>query len=56
MENAFEVLGAVVLSLGGASAIILALSKWFGDLFARKLLAKDSAKYCLLYTSDAADD
>ncbi len=45
MENVFETFGKVVLSLGGASAIILALSKWFGDIFARKLLAKDSAKY-----------
>ncbi|WP_074407631.1 MULTISPECIES: hypothetical protein [Aquimarina] len=47
MENILQILGASVLSLGGAGAIILGLSKWFGNLFAKKLLAKDSAKYSL---------
>ncbi len=45
MENVLQILGATVLSLGGAGGILLLLSKWFGDLFAKKLLAKDGAKY-----------
>jgi len=41
----FEWLGAIALSLGGTSVIIIGLSKYFGDFFANKLLEKDKAKY-----------
>jgi hypothetical protein len=50
MENfdiklALEWLGAIVISVGGTSAIIIGLAKWFGDRLANKLLEKDKAKY-----------
>lgn len=50
MENfdikiALEWLGAIVVSVGGTSAIVIALAKWFGDRLANKLLEKDKAKY-----------
>ncbi len=50
MENfdikiALEWLGAIVVSVGGTSAIVLALAKWFGDRLANKLLEEDKAKY-----------
>ena len=50
MENldiklALEWLGAIVISVGGTSAIVIGLAKWFGDRLANKLLEKDKAKY-----------
>ena len=33
------------LSLGGTSFIVVGLSKYFGNIFANKLLEKDKAKY-----------
>ena len=50
MENldiklALEWLGAIVVSVGGTSAIVIGLAKWFGDRLANKLLEKDKAKY-----------
>lgn len=50
MENfdikiALEWLGAIVVSVGGTSVIVIALAKWFGDRLANKLLEKDKAKY-----------
>lgn len=50
MENfdikiALEWLGAIIVSVGGTSAIVLGLSKWFGDRLANKLLEKDRHKY-----------
>lgn len=45
MKLALEWLGAIIISLGGTSVIIIALAKWFGDRLANKLLEKDKAKY-----------
>jgi hypothetical protein len=50
MENfdiklALEWLGAILISVGGTSAIVIGLAKWFGDRLANKLLEKDKAKY-----------
>lgn len=36
---------SLIVAIGGAGAIILGLSKWFGGILADKLLAKDKAKY-----------
>ncbi len=36
---------AIILSLGGAGAVLLALSRWFGKIWAEKILASDRAKY-----------
>jgi len=38
-------IGALIVSIGGTSVIIIALSKWFGNILANKLLEKDKAKY-----------
>jgi hypothetical protein len=45
IKTALEWLGAIVVSVGGTSAIVIALAKWFGDRLANKLLEKDKAKY-----------
>ena len=45
LKSAFEWVAALVVMLGGTGSIILALSKWFGDRFANKLLESDKAKY-----------
>jgi hypothetical protein len=45
IKLALEWLGAIIISLGGTSVIIIALAKWFGDRLANKLLEKDKAKY-----------
>ncbi len=45
IKTALEWLGAIVISVGGTSAIVVALAKWFGDRLANKLLEKDKAKY-----------
>lgn len=50
MENfdiklALEWFGAILISLGGTSAIIIGLAKWFGDRLASILLEKDKHKY-----------
>ncbi len=37
--------GSLLVAVGGASAVILGLSKWFGGVLADKLLEKDKAKY-----------
>jgi hypothetical protein len=44
-KTALEWLGAIIVSIGGASAILIALAKWFGERLANKLLEKDKAKY-----------
>ncbi|MEK7723926.1 MAG: hypothetical protein AAB336_06230 [Acidobacteriota bacterium] len=41
----FEWLASIIVMLGGTGAIILGLSKWFGDRFANKLLESDKAMY-----------
>lgn len=45
IKIALEWLGAIVVSVGGTSAIVIGLAKWFGDRLANKLLEKDKAKY-----------
>lgn len=49
MELSFDILlkwiSAFLVSIGGGSILILAISKWFGGFFASKLLEKDKAKY-----------
>ncbi len=45
IKNVLEWLGAIVISVGGTTAIVLAISKWFGDRLATKLLEKDRSKY-----------
>ena len=42
---------AFIVSIGGSSVVIIALSKWFGNFLSTRLLDA-----CLLYTSDAADE
>lgn len=45
LKAAFEWLAAIVVALGGTSAIVFALSKWSGGILANKLLEKDKARY-----------
>jgi hypothetical protein len=45
LKTALEWLGAIVVSVGGTSVIVVGLAKWFGDRLANKLLEKDKAKY-----------
>jgi hypothetical protein len=45
IKTALDWLGAIVVSVGGTSAIVIGLAKWFGDRLANKLLEKDKAKY-----------
>ncbi|MDB5262796.1 MAG: hypothetical protein JWQ14_2077, partial [Adhaeribacter sp.] len=40
LENALNWFGAIIISVGGTSVIVLALSKWFGDRLANILLEK----------------
>ncbi len=41
----FEVGGAVMLSLGGASALLFAFSSWLGKVWAERILSREKAKY-----------
>lgn len=45
IKLALEWLGAIVISVGGTSVIVIGLAKWFGDRLANILLEKDKAKY-----------
>ena len=45
IKSALEWFGAIVISVGGTGAVVIALAKWFGDRLANKLLEKDKAKY-----------
>lgn len=38
-------IGAIFISIGSTSGIVILLAKWFGDRLANKLLEKDKAKY-----------
>lgn len=40
-----EWFGAIIFSVSGTGTIIIAISKWFGDRLATKLLEQDRAKY-----------
>ena len=44
-EEAWETASAVLVSLGGGAAIVLAMSTWLGKVWANRLLAKDRARY-----------
>jgi hypothetical protein len=47
LTEAFEVAQAVLLSIGGGSLIILALSSWLGKIWASRILETDRNKYAL---------
>ncbi len=42
---AFEVAGAVLLSLGGGGVIVFALSSWLGKVWAERLMARETARH-----------
>lgn len=44
-EIAFEVAGAVLLSVGGGSVIVFALSNWLGKVWAERLMARETARH-----------
>lgn len=48
MEEVFKISGAILASVGGAAAIIMALSSWLGKVWAGRILEKDK----LAYTSE----
>ncbi|MDR3665239.1 MAG: hypothetical protein P4L35_00215 [Ignavibacteriaceae bacterium] len=39
-KDYLELIGALVTSIGGASVVIIAISKWFGDFLAKTLFEK----------------
>lgn len=41
----FEVAGAVLVSVGGATVILFALSTWLGKVWANRIMQVDRAKY-----------
>jgi len=45
MKQAFEVAGAMIFSLGGGAAIVLALSSWLGKVWANRILEKEKAEH-----------
>lgn len=45
MKSIFEIVAAVMLSVGGAGFIILMLANWLGRVWANRILEKDKAKY-----------
>ena len=45
MKSALEWFSAMVVSVGGTSAFVFLLAKWFGDKLANNLLEKDKAKF-----------
>ncbi|MCX6858756.1 MAG: hypothetical protein NTX70_00810 [Verrucomicrobia bacterium] len=45
LTDAYEIAGAVLVSLGGAAAILFAFSSWLGKVWAERILSKEKAKY-----------
>lgn len=45
MSGIFEIVGAILVSLGGGSVIIFGLSKWLGDIWAQRVIGKEQQKY-----------
>lgn len=45
VTDVFELAGAVIVSLGGGSLLILALSNWLGKIWANRIMEKDRAKH-----------
>lgn len=44
-KEVFEIGGAVLLSLGGAGALLFALSSWLGKVWATRILEQEQAKH-----------
>lgn len=44
-ESTINLFGAVIVTLGGSSAIVFGLSAWIGKIWANKLMEKDKTKY-----------
>src|SRR5260221_7098450 len=44
-QDAFKVVAAAILSVGGGGVIVVGLSSWLGKLWAQLLMQKDIAKY-----------
>lgn len=44
-NNIFEIISAVIFSVGSAGGIILALSSWLGKVWANRLMEEDRNKY-----------
>ncbi|HGY9588656.1 TPA: hypothetical protein ACOJP0_001439 [Vibrio harveyi] len=45
IETAFNIVSAVLVSIGGGAAVILALSSFLGKLWAERILSEEKAKY-----------
>lgn len=45
IEDSVKVAAAIVVSLGGSSALILALTNWLGKVWAEKLMARETAAH-----------
>lgn len=44
-QNIITIVSGIIISVGGAGAIIAAISKWFGGIIANKIIQKNQAKY-----------
>lgn len=44
-ENIFKIAAAFFASVGGATVVIIGVSKWFGDFLSQKLLANSTQKH-----------
>lgn len=47
MKEIFEIITAVLISLGGGGAIVLALSSWLGKVWANRILEKEKKEHQL---------
>jgi len=45
LTDALSVAAAVIASLGGGAAIVLALSNWLGKIWANRLMEADKARF-----------
>ena len=45
LNTVLEIAASIIISLGGSGAIIMGLSKFFGQSWADKMLEKEKAKY-----------
>jgi len=48
MSTALQYVGAFLVSIGGGTAILFALSSWLGKVWAERILEADRAKYSLM--------
>jgi hypothetical protein len=44
-EQAFEIAQAILLSIGGASIIILGMANWLGKIWANRMMVSERAKH-----------